>query len=218
MWGEEVVEELIINKDKERSLAMSNYMRNKFKFLGIQAVERRKITRPYFKEERKSKKIEWDFIFKCWDDEYREVQYIALDYLKDMSSYLEKEDIYNLKVLIKNKSWWDTIDIISGLVGGLVLENEGLVKMMLNWSRDENIWVRRVSILYQLKFKEELDTEILKIIIKNNMGTEEFFINKAIGWILREYSKIDQAWVRNYIEENEKNLNSLTIREGSKYI
>lgn len=218
MWQEEVIENILLNKNIEKSFDMSNYMRNKFEFLGIQSVERRMLTKEYFKDAKKSKSIDWKFVFDCWDNKYREVQYIALDYLKDMKKYLVKDDIDNLKKIITKKSWWDTIDNISGLVGIIVLENPELKEMMLLWSVNENFWIRRVSILFQLKLKDNLDTDLLETILENNFGSDEFFINKAIGWILREYSKVNKKWVGEYIEKNKDRLNILSIREGSKYI
>lgn len=217
-WYMDLIDDLKASRDRRKSIDMENYMRNKFEFLGIQSIERRKISNPYFKEIKKSKTIDWDFIYKCWEDDYRELQYIALDYLKYMDKFLRNEDLYKLEKLIINKSWWDTIDSISSIVGTILLNNTELKSIILKWSLDDNFWKRRVAILHQLKYKDNMDIELLEKIIENNLGTDEFFINKAIGWILREYSKIDRIWVKNYIEKNIDKLDSLTIREGSKYI
>ena len=89
---------------------------------------------------------------------------------------------------------------------------------MLEWSQDENIWVRRVAIDHQLLFKEKTDEELLGKIIQNNLGSKEFFINKAIGWSLRDYSKTNPQWVAGFIEEHREKLAPLSIREGSKYL
>lgn len=89
---------------------------------------------------------------------------------------------------------------------------------MLKWSKDKNIWLRRVSIDHQLLRKEKNDTELLEKIIVNNFGSNEFFINKAIGWALRDYSKTNKEWVSNFIKKYNNNLSSLSIREGSKYL
>lgn len=89
---------------------------------------------------------------------------------------------------------------------------------MVEWRLDSNIWIRRVAIDHQLLFKEETDAELLAIIIKNNLNQTEFFINKAIGWGLRDYSKTNPNWVSSFIKENKSELASLSIREGSKYL
>ena len=89
---------------------------------------------------------------------------------------------------------------------------------MLEWSKDSNIWLKRVAILYQLSLKEKVDKQILERILVDNLGDSEFFINKAIGWALRDYSKYNPEWVREFIKKNKDNMASLSIREASKYI
>ena len=84
------------------------------------------------------------------------------------------------------------------------------------WIKSDNIWLNRISIIFQLKYKEKTDTEFLSRAIIHNSKTDEFFINKAIGWALREYSKTNKEWVKEFIKCNE--LSKLSVREGSKYI
>lgn len=195
---------------------MEAYMKNQFKFLGIKSTDRRNLSKEYLRKNRN--KIAWDEVFYLWDLEEREFQYIACDYLKERVKILEYEDLLYLRKLIQNKSWWDTVDNLAPLVGeGRKKKTEGK-ELMLAWSKDEDFWLRRASILHQIKFKEDTDVELLEEIIINNLGSEEFFINKAIGWILREYSKTNPDWVRNFMDMYRDKLNSLSRREGSKYI
>lgn len=90
--------------------------------------------------------------------------------------------------------------------------------VMLAWSADDDLWIRRVAIDCQLWSKAKTNTELLEKTIKNNFGSSEFFINKAIGWSLREYSKTNPDWVSNFIEMYKERMNSLSIQEASKYI
>ena len=83
---------------------------------------------------------------------------------------------------------------------------------------DDNIWLRRVAIDHQLLRKEKTDTNLLEKILVNNLNHTEFFINKAIGWALRDYSKTNPQWVKDFIEKYKNNMASLSIREASKYI
>lgn len=89
---------------------------------------------------------------------------------------------------------------------------------MLKWSTDPDFWVRRVAIEYQLLRKDQMDTNLLAKILKNNLGSQEFFINKAVGWALRDYSKTNPQWVAKFIADHRDGLAPLSIREGSKYI
>ena len=87
---------------------------------------------------------------------------------------------------------------------------------ILSWAENKNIWLVRVGVLFQIKYKENTDTELLKLIIVKNGQTKEFFITKAIGWALREYSKTDKEWVISFLESS--TLQPLSVREASKYL
>jgi 3-methyladenine DNA glycosylase AlkD len=89
---------------------------------------------------------------------------------------------------------------------------------MIDWSKSENIWMRRVAIDFQLQYKEKVDTDLLEKIICTNFGTGEFFIDKAIGWILRDYSKVNPVWVKGFIRKYEDKMAKLSIKEASKYL
>ena len=211
-------EEMIWHKNEEQARQMSKYMLNKFEYIGIKTPERRKIFKNFFKEYKNEEKIDWEFVNKCWENKYREFQYIAADYLKNMKDKLTIDDIPKFKRLILEKSWWDTIDNLDMTIGALALKDSNVNKILLEWSLDENIWLRRIAIDHQLLRKEKTNTELLEKILKNNLGQAEFFINKAIGWALRDYSKISPEWVKNFIEEKKENMAKLSIKEASKYL
>ena len=211
-------EEMIQHKNEEQAQKMSKYMLNKFEYIGIKTPERRKIFKNFFKEYKNEEKIDWEFVNKCWENKYREFQYVAADYLKNMKDKLTIDDIPKFKQLILKKSWWDTIDNLDMTIGALALKDSNVNKILLEWSLDENIWVRRIAIDHQLLRKEKTNTELLEKILKNNLGQAEFFINKAIGWALRDYSKTNSEWVKNFIEKNKENMAKLSIKEASKYL
>ena len=192
-------EEMIQHKNEEQAQKMSKYMLNKFEYIGIKTPERRKIFKNSFKEYKNKEKIDWEFVNKCWENKYREFQYVAADYLKNMKDKLSIDDIPKFKRLILEKSWWDTIDNLDMTIGALALKDSNVNKILLEWSLDENIWLRRIAIDHQLLRKEKTDTELLEKILKNNLGQAEFFINKAIGWALRDYSKTNPNWVKNCV-------------------
>ena len=211
-------EKMIQHKNEEQAQKMSKYMLNKFEYIGIKTPERRKIFKNFFSEYKNEEKIDWEFVNKCWENKYREFQYIAADYLKNMKDKLTINDIPKFKRLILEKSWWDTIDNLDMTIGALALKDSNVNKILLEWSLDENIWLRRTAIDHQLLRKEKTNTELLEKILKNNLGQTEFFINKAIGWALRDYSKTNPEWVKNFIEKNRENMAKLSIKEASKYL
>ena len=206
------------NRNELLAESMSKYMQDKFRFLGVRGATRTEIYKKYFPDARKTKTIDWDFVESCWNKEEREFQYVVVYYLKAMQKFLKREDISRLKYLIVTKSWWDTVDLLAKVIGSLVIRIEGYDKIMLEWSKDSNIWLRRVAILYQLSLKDKVDEIILDKILVNNLGDNEFFINKAVGWALRDYSKFNPEWVREFIKKNKDNMANLSIREAGKYI
>ena len=211
-------EEMIQHKNEEQAQKMSKYMLNKFEYIGIKTPERRKIFKNFFKEYKNEEKIDWEFVNKCWENKYREFQYVAADYLKNMKDKLTIDDIPKFKQLILKKSWWDTIDNLDMTIGALALKDSNVNKILLEWSLDENIWLRRIAIDHQLLRKEKTDTELLEKVLENNLGQAEIFINKSIGWALRDYSKTNPEWVKNFIEKNKENMAKLSIKEASKYL
>ena len=206
------------NRNELLAESMEKYMQDKFRFLGVRGATRTEIYKKYFPEARKSKVIDWDFVESCWNKEEREFQYVVVYYLKAMQKFLKREDISKLKYLIVTKSWWDTVDLLAKVIGSLVIRIEGYDQIMLEWSKDSNIWLKRVAILYQLSLKDKVDKQVLDRILENNLGDNEFFINKAVGWALRDYSKYNPEWVREFIKKNKDNMANLSIREASKYI
>jgi len=217
MWYDNLFIELEQNKNTEQAIKMAAYMQNKFVFLGIPKPKLKEIIRPYIKEGKKHE-LNWKFINTCWKKNYREAQYVAIEYLDSLIKILTDNDLPNIKKLIVTKSWWETADSIDAIVGNIILNYKQLEKEMLKWSTDENIWIRRVAIDFQLQYREKTNQKILEQIIVNNFGTNEFFINKAIGWSLREYSKTNQKWVNDFVNKYKNQLHKLSIKEASKYL
>jgi 3-methyladenine DNA glycosylase AlkD len=201
----------------EKAVFISAYMRNQFPFLGIPAPERRKMSRHFLKTLGK-KAIDWDFVFSCWQQPEREFQYLAKDYLAKVKAGLTPSNIPNLRELVISKSWWDTVDGLDVIVGNVALRYPEVNATLLNWSVDENFWLRRLAIDHQLTRREKTNTQLLEHILVNNLGQTEFFINKAVGWALRDYSKTNPHWVRDFIGRHRSKMAPLSIREASKYI
>ncbi len=214
-----LVKEMFENaQNPENAAAMSAYMKNKFDFYGIPSPERKELYKDFLKSEKTSKNVDWDFLDKCYKDDHREMQYLVYDYLLALKKYLAFEDIDKIKLFIITRSWWDTIDFLCKIIGDIGLRDNRVSELMLKWSQSDNIWLKRTSIQHQLTYKEKTNAELLKKIILNCLNTDEFFVNKAIGWSLREYSKTSPDWVKSFIDNYKSNLSSLSIKEASKYI
>ena len=203
--------------DPDKVPHMEAYMKNKFRFLGVQKTILRKIEREFFKPFIKDP-IDWDFVEACWTQPYREFQYVAMDYLGRVKKNLKPEDFPKLKELAQTKSWWDGIDQLDCIIGEITFHYPQTKQVMLDWSKDQDFWLRRIAIDHQLMRKEKTDTDLLEKVILNNLGQSEFFINKAIGWSLRNYSKVNPDWVVAFIDRYRDQLSPLSIREGSKHL
>lgn len=207
-----------LEEDKENAVVMSKYMKNLFSFYGLATPKRRKVYADLLKSEKKNKVIDWDFLDQCYEDNHREFQYLVYDYLLAMKRFVSYEDIQKIKKYVLTKSWWDTIDFLCKVIGFVGLKDERVKDLMIEWSKNENIWIKRTAIEHQLCLKNNTDTELLEQIIVNNLGSNEFFVNKAIGWALRDYSKTNPKWVKDFIDKYKDKMDNLSIKEASKYI
>jgi len=217
MLADEIIGILEKNKDTRQAEKMAAYMKNKFEFLGIPKPILNELMKTILKGTAKQE-LDWNFVFGLWNCKWRESQYVALEYLKKHRRQFVPTDISNLKQLIVEKSWWETVDTIDAFVGDLVLIDENLKAEMLMWAVSDNIWLRRVAIDFQQEYKEKTDKELLEKIIVMNLGSDEFFINKAIGWSLRDYSKVNSEWVKEFISKYRANMSALSIKEAEKYL
>lgn len=149
----------------------------------------------------------------------REERYAAIDLT---GLRLVKEDLDMLPVyeeIIRTGAWWDLVDGVAHRIGALLLAHpESMTPLLLRWSRDADMWVRRASITAQLGAKARTDTALLAAVIKANLADKEFFIRKAIGWALREFSKTDPNWVRAFAAENAPSLSPLSTREALRLL
>lgn len=195
-----------------------HYLRDQFDFLGHRALKRRELVHTFINENGLPQKENLPaFIFALWDLPEREYQLAALDFLEYNKKYLIPDDIEWIAQLILKKSWWDTVDVIAPRLVGYLLKDKPF-KIDLypeQWIHSENIWLKRTAIIYQLKYKEKTDAQRLFRYVNHQKESEEFFIQKAIGWALREYAKTDATLVWNFIHST--SLQPLSKREALKH-
>ncbi|WP_205520090.1 DNA alkylation repair protein [Virgibacillus doumboii] len=207
------------NRNEEQAVPMGKYMKGQFLFFGIKTPERREIMKKYYKESGILKRpFQKDFVRELWKKDEREYQNAALDYIAKSLNKLEKNDLNFIEDIITSKSWWDTVDMLAQKPVGKIAREypEVIPEKIEKWAHGDNLWLRRSAILFQLKYKENTDEKLLYRYILHNADSNEFFIQKAIGWALREYSKTNPESVNQFILEN--SLPKLSVREGSKYL
>lgn len=211
---EELKEKLTSLSNEENRFYMEKYMRNQFSFLGVKTPERKGVMKEFLKT---YESFRLEDVEKLYDEKEREYKYCALSLLEKYVEELDHQDTKRILELALTEPWWDTIDGFGPSVfGPMALKDEKVKDTMRSLIYEENIWLKRISILFQLKYKEKTDEMLLTEAIVNNADTKEFFVDKAIGWILREYSKTNPEFVRGFIGKYK--LSSLSVRECSRYI
>lgn len=197
------------------------YLKDNFEHFGIKTPQRREIQKPFLSKEFLPKKSEaFQIVKTLWQKPQREYHYFAQELVFKYKKELEKDDIELFEFMILNNSWWDTIDFIAPKLINQYFKSfpEERDFYVEKWLESENIWLQRSAILFQLKDKEKIDIHLLTSSIAFLIPSKEFFINKAIGWILREYSRTNPNWVIDFVEKNESELSNLSKREALRLI
>ena len=216
----QLVQAFEANADPENAFHMEAYMRNKFSFFGIKAPRRRELLKDCIANSNEDLKLNVrDISRELYSLEQRELHLCAMEIA---AKFLKKnylvEDLDFIEFLITTHSWWDTVDFIAKhLLGQYISEYPDMRKPMLDsFTESNDIWLNRSTILFQLGYKAQTDENILFKQCEIFRHSDEFFIQKAIGWALREYGKIQPDSVLNFV--NSVQLKPLSKREAIRII
>lgn len=207
------------NADPSQAAPMKKYMRGQFEYLGIKTPQNKTLMKEFISKYGLPPIEDLDAILRdLWSLPEREFQYVGLGLLDKLEKKLPAEFIKPIEYLIVTKSWWDTVDAIASHTVGTHFRRFPDVreKYLSKWLSSENIWLRRTTILFQLNYKKETDFELLCEIINENLDSKEFFINKAIGWSLRQYARVNPKLVSKFVMSTP--LHPLSRREAMKHL
>jgi 3-methyladenine DNA glycosylase AlkD len=207
------------NADPAQAVSMKRYMRDQFEYLAIKTPQSAALQKDFYAEYGLPEVNDLDPILRdLWALPQREFQYVGLGLLDKSEKKLPARFIKTIEYLIVTKSWWDTVDAIAGHTVGTHFRRfpEVREKYLPKWRASMNIWLRRSAILFQLNYKEATDFELLREIISENLDSKEFFINKAIGWALRQYARVDPNAVSKFVMSTP--LHPLSRREAMKHL
>ncbi|WP_025739727.1 DNA alkylation repair protein [Aquimarina pacifica] len=207
------------NADLEVAAQQKAYLKDQFEHFGLKTTKRREIQKPFLIKEFLPQKEEIPAIVKTlWLKPERDYHYFAQELTQKYVKQFEKDDIQLFEFMVLHNSWWDTVDFIATKLIGAYFRKypEQRNVYIKKWLGTNNIWLQRCCLLFQLKYKESLDPIFLKYVITSLLGSNEFFINKAIGWVLREYSRTNPDWVISFVDKTD--LNPLSRREAIRLI
>jgi len=208
-----------LNASPDTAFWMEKYMKNKFKAFGLKRPQRDVINKEFIADYGFPPQDKlFEVVNMLWQMPEREMQYYAMELLYRFRKQVKKEDICFYENIITQKSWWDTIDYIAvNLVGNYFKNHSEQIPLITSqWMASGNMWLQRICMLFQLKYKKETDYELLFSFIKQLNTSKEFFIQKAIGWALREYAKTNPNEVINFV--NNTPLKPLSKREALRRI
>ena len=221
---DQVRERLQAEADPARAPAMQAYMKSAMPYLGVQTTPLRAICKECFAD------LAWDddehwqgAVRELWRGAtHREERYAAIELAKHRSSRpfhtLAALPLY--REMIESGAWWDMVDSIApSLVFELLqAEPDAMGVVLRDWARDDDMWVRRTSIICQLQAKQETDLTLLYDCFEPSIASKEFFLRKAIGWALRQYARTDPQEVARYVAASASRLSPLSRREALKHI
>jgi len=208
------------NVNSVQAEPMKKYMRGQFEYLGIKSPQSAALLREFIKEHGLPPLAKLDEISRdLWSLSQREFQYASMTLMGKLEKKYEPEFISTIEYLLITKSWWDTVDVIASHAVGTHFKRFPDVreKYLKKWRKSDNFWLRRTTLLFQLGYKKETDFELLCELIRENLGSNEFFINKAIGWALRQYAHTNPLPVKKFVQAT-KELHPLSRREALKNI
>ncbi|NQU05042.1 MAG: DNA alkylation repair protein [Calditrichaeota bacterium] len=205
----------------EEAPAMQSYVKSELLFYGVKSPARKEIYKILFNKHGIADSTEYERIIReLWDAGYHEERYAAISFAVRYKKFHTLEALQLYRMMIISGAWWDLVDgIACDLINPLLKKFQHEMKERLKqWIKDDDIWIRRTAILSQLRFKSDTDHKMLFDFCKQCLHEKSFWIRKAIGWALREYSKSEPDRVRMFVDENREAMSGLSLKEASKYI
>lgn len=224
MLLERVREALREAADPAKAPAMQAYMKSAMPFHGVSTPILRTVARSVFAEVRLGTAAQWrSQVLALWRGaRFREERYAALLLAGDRRAepFQTYATMPLYEEMIVTGAWWDYVDDIAAHRVGSILAREParMRRKMLAWAASDDLWKRRTAILCQLGLKEGTDRRLLYACIEPSLPSNEFFLQKAIGWALRQYARTEPAAVRLYVRVQGERLSRLSRREALKHL
>jgi 3-methyladenine DNA glycosylase AlkD len=205
--------------DPVKAAPMQAYMKTDMPFYGIQKPERIPIYKEMKAKFVPATRSQYEKAVKAlWKGRHREDKYAAVEFAKQNVLFVRADSLALYRFLVEDSAWWDLVDDIAiNLVGHAYLaDREQMRDTVDEWIDDEDMWVRRTAIICHNHHRAKTDGKQLFAHCLKRAHEKEFFIRKAIGWALREYSYANPDAVRDFLTKNRSKLSNLSFNEGAK--
>ncbi|HRH67376.1 MAG TPA: DNA alkylation repair protein [Bacteroidia bacterium] len=214
----EIKQEYKNHRNKENALAMKAYLKGKFSFFGIKKPLRNELLKPFLPALKNIPHSDQEAAVRwLWKQQERELHYLAFEILFRNRKFWNENILDLFEEMIITQSWWDTVDYIASTLLGYYFTKwpKRKVGKALQWSKNENLWLNRTAIIFQLKYGEKTDVDLLFKVMIPHLASTEFFHQKAIGWALRQYGYTDLKAVKRFVATHD--LKPLSKREALKH-
>jgi len=218
-YASQLIEHLSKLANPSQAPAMEAYMKHHFAFFGIKSEPRKEALKTFIAAHGlPDDKVFESTILDLWHADQREIHYCAQELFFKKKWHKQLQSIELIETMLTTNSWWDSVDFIASNICGAYFKAHPnkIASIITNWNLDDNIWLNRSSFLYQLKYKTKTDLILLEKLFEPHLNSKEFFIQKAIGWMLRDISKHNPSYVAHYISTHD--LKPVSLREAKKYI
>lgn len=211
---------LRVTSDPAKAPGMFAYMKEIQPFLGVSSPERKEISRTLLEKHRDITVDEWhEAVLELWNGPFREHRYLALSLAQSYKRFISPENLQIFVTLSEGCDWWDTTDdLATHVFNPLYLKYRIVEPVLLDFRIKPLLWQRRISLLAHLNHKEKTKFAVLEETIELLAPEKDFFIRKAIGWVLRTLGKTHPDYVAGFLRRFDGRLSPLSVREASKYL
>jgi 3-methyladenine DNA glycosylase AlkD len=206
----------------ERARQEKAYLKSALRFHGVTLPDLRRAVREYDRAHPdlvRSRLLA--IVDALYATDYHDLRSAGIGLMERRTDLLAPRDAPWLVGLVRRSANWAHVDWLAAAVLGEVFDaHPALLRGLSALGRDPDFWVRRTSLLVQLRPLREGrgDFALFEELAVPMLGEKEFFIRKAIGWVLREVSKKRPALVRGFVRRHGALMSGLTRREAIKYL
>ena len=201
---------------------MTAYMRHQFPFLGVKAPAQKAVVRaalaaagPPAGEDDVVAAV--DALWACREREHR---YAGCQLAVRFAPRATPALVDHAARWVTTDPWWDTCDVLARGCAGLVVgRHPELRATMDRWLAGDDLWLVRSALIHMGSWKDGIDREWVFAACLARAGHPDFFVRKAIGWILRDLAWVDPAAVVAFVEGPGAGvLSGLSKREALKNV